>query len=125
MLRNMAYLLAHRLLFQAGSEQGLSRSLLAKPAREIVKFEVADILSKVKQKETAIPTGEHPTTTKLNQDWLNMVQLNRVLYQAVVSENPRQIATVSYNESKERFLYRMYRPEDSTTIEKRFDGAEI
>ena len=48
-----------------------------------------------------------------------------MLYQAVVSENPRQIATVSYNESKDRFLYRMYRPADSTTLEKRFDGREI
>lgn len=62
---------------------------------------------------------------KTNSDWLNIVQLNRVLYQAVVAENPRQVATVSYNESKDRFLYQLYRPQDCTTIEKRFDGAEI
>ena len=46
MLRNAAYLLAHKLIFQAGSEQGLNRSLLAKERVQTQKFEVGDILSK-------------------------------------------------------------------------------
>ena len=43
----------------------------------------------------------------------------------MVAENPRQVATISYNDSKDRFLYRLYRPQDSTTMERRFDGTEI
>lgn len=54
-----------------------------------------------------------------------MLQLNRIIYQAVVAQMPQQIATISYNESKDRFLYRLYRPSDSSTIERRFDGVQI
>ena len=57
MLRNAAYLLANKLIFQAGSEQGLNRSLLAKDRKETQKFEVADILLKAKQKISKIPTA--------------------------------------------------------------------
>ena len=73
MLRNAAYLLAHKLIFQAGSEHGLNKSLLAKDKKQAVKFEVADILAKAKKKISAIPTAEHPQIPKTNTDWLNIV----------------------------------------------------
>lgn len=50
MLRNAAYLLAFKLIFQAGMQDGLNKSVLAQNKKQTQKFEVADILAKSKQK---------------------------------------------------------------------------
>ena len=87
-------------------------------------YEIKSLVAKANQKEERV-MHKPQIRAKVNSDWQNMLQLNRVIYQAVVAQAPQQVATISYNESKDRFLYRLYRPSDSSTIEKRFDGTEI
>jgi hypothetical protein len=55
-----------------------------------------------------------------------MVLLNRIIYQATVSQDPIQVCSIAYNESKDIFVYRLYGPFTSQkSIERRFDGGEI
>lgn len=66
---------------------------------------------------------EQTELTKMNkisnrQDWENVVLLNRIIYQAIISHNPVQLCTVIYNEVKDAFIYRLYRNQDSSTFER-------
>ena len=122
MLRNAAILLAYKVILQAGEE--FSEPINVQVKRTNLLYEIDELVGQANQ-----PDGKKilqpAVRAKGNTDWQNMLQLNRIIYQAVVAQHPLQIATISYNESKDRFLYRLYRPHDSSTIERRFDGTHI
>jgi hypothetical protein len=48
----------------------------------------------------------------LKTEWRNLIDLNKIFYQAVISENPTQICTITYSDVKELFIYRLYRFSD-------------
>jgi len=47
--------------------------------------------------------------SKVKPDWQNIIDLNRIIYQSVVGLQPIQICTITYNEAKDVFVYRLYR----------------
>jgi len=64
-------------------------------------------------------------TLKNRQDWENVRQLNRIIFQAVLSQNPTQMCTVTYNEVKDVFVYRMYRSIDSSIFERQITSTDV
>lgn len=64
-------------------------------------------------------------TLKHRQDWQNVQQLNRIIYQAVLSQNPVQMCTINYNEVKDVFVYRMYRAIDSSIFERQITSTDV
>ena len=61
----------------------------------------------------------------LKTEWRNLIDLNKIFYQAVIAQNPTQICTITYSDSKELFIYRLYRYSDSSSYEKRILASEI
>lgn len=61
----------------------------------------------------------------LKTEWRNMIDLNKIFYQSVISENPTQICTITYSDVKELFIYRLYRFSDQSNYEKRITGVEV
>jgi len=55
---------------------------------------------------------------KQRADWENVELLNRIVYQAIISHNPVQLCTVIFNEVNDLFVYRLYRPVDSSVFER-------
>jgi hypothetical protein len=55
----------------------------------------------------------------------NMVDQNKIFYQAVVSKSPTQVCTIIYSDVKELFVYRLYRASDQSDFEKRIPAAEV
>ena len=55
---------------------------------------------------------------KNRQDWERVIELNCVIYQAIVSQNPIQMCTITFNEVKDVFVYRLYRSVDSSIFER-------
>lgn len=57
---------------------------------------------------------EQSMMTKMNklknrQDWENVINLNAIIYQSVLSGNPSQLCTITFDEIKDTFIYRLYR----------------
>lgn len=111
MIRNAAVLMANKITFSDKPKQN------QEVRKRKLTYDLQQILKAKKDPEQA---------TLMRNDVQNIIALNRVIYQATVALNPVQVCSVSYNESKERFLYRLYRPFNGCeSIERRFDGAEI
>lgn len=73
---------------------------------------------------------EQTELTKMNKmknraDWENVILLNRVIYQAIVAHNPVQLCTIVLNEVKDVFVYRLYRPHDSSVFERQITSSDI
>ncbi|CDW88809.1 UNKNOWN [Stylonychia lemnae] len=61
----------------------------------------------------------------LRNEWKNQIELNKIIFQGVISQNPIQVCTVIYNEVKDLFIYRLYRVSDCNVYEKRINSIEI
>lgn len=54
-----------------------------------------------------------------------MVELNKIIYESIISHNPIQLCIIIFNESKDVFVYRLYRPHDSTVFERQLLCSEV
>ena len=54
-----------------------------------------------------------------------MILLNRIIYQAIISHNPVQMCTVTFNEVKDVYIYRLYRPHDCSTFERQITSNDV
>ena len=136
MLRDTAVLLSNKIIFSdAAKTQEVKKRRLVYDIKSIIGrkqiFErVSDSIKKSgsPKKEANIDelldsanravlqqeAHEQTELTKMNkisnrQDWENVVLLNRIIFQAIISHNPVQLCTVIYNEVKDVFIYRLYR----------------
>mmetsp|Transcript_428 Transcript_428/g.469 ORF Transcript_428/g.469 Transcript_428/m.469 type:complete len:100 (+) Transcript_428:296-595(+) len=54
-----------------------------------------------------------------------MVDLNKIIFQDVISKNPCQVCTIIYNDVKDVFVYRLYRASDCSSSEKRIPAEDV
>jgi len=145
MLRDTACLLSHKITFsEAAKTQEVKKRRLVYDIKSIIGRKkifsrVSDSIQKTgsPKKEAKLEEllddanravllqeeHEQSELTKMNKikhrpDWETVVQLNSIVYQAIISQNPVQMCTIIYNEVKDVFVYRLYRSVDSSMFER-------
>lgn len=53
------------------------------------------------------------------------MSLNAIIFQAVICQNPIQMVTITYDEIKDTFVYRLYRSGDSSIFERQILATEV
>jgi len=124
MLRDAATLLAHKIVFteEAKTVEVRKRKLT---------YDMSDILGLKKGK--FIPGDSKPNILEgLKEDGGPLkpaekvqVELNRVIYQSVITKTPAQVATILYNEVKDCFVYRLYRVVDCSVFEITLSSKDV
>lgn len=132
MIRDAAIMLANKIIF---SDEAKNTEV----KKKALTYDIHDIQSSREEMERLRKQHDRDLRRKytnkagfteaeqkgLKTEWRNLIDLNKIFYQSVISDNPTQLCTITYSDVKELFVYRLYRCSDQSFYEKRISAVEV